>query len=298
MATLKCPKCGRILVEWSRLQRRAAEHGYLPYVQQHRSSVSRARSTLEVGTRTGARVASGREGSELGVAVVTGGSRGLGAALCAEYRARGWSVIEFSRTGTETFSAHLDLSDPLEAAEVFSEAFVSLAELEIPEIVVISNAGMVEPIGPVENTTPKAIASHIDVNVTSAILVARAFVSVFQGHDCPKTFVNISSGAAAQGYAGWSLYCASKAALENFVQSMALEQSARDHPIRAISVNPGVMDTAMQATVRASSVFPAVERYVRLKADGMLQAPSAVASRIADLVASRPQAGRVYSASG
>jgi benzil reductase ((S)-benzoin forming) len=236
----------------------------------------------------------------LGLAIITGGSHGLGAALCDEYRDRGWSAIEFSRSAPHSFSVRLDLSDPVMAADAFEDAFELLSAQDTDEIVAISNAAVLGPVGPVVNSAPAHIASHLDTNVVSAILFARAFIAAFQERDCPKTFVNISSGAAAKGYAGWSLYCASKAAMENFVRSVALEQSARHHPVSAINVNPGVMDTAMQAEVRSSSVedFPTRERFVELKLGGQLVQPDLVAARIADLVASRPEAGGLYSLGG
>jgi benzil reductase ((S)-benzoin forming) len=167
-------------------------------------------------------------------------------------------------------------------------------------VVAIGNAAVLGPVGPVAHAAPEAVAAHIDTNVTAAVLFAAAFVSAFEHQACPKTFVNISSGAAVKGHAGWSLYCASKAAMENFVRALALEQAIVEHPVRAISVNPGVMDTAMQDAVRRSSPkdFPDVQRYVRLYEEGMLAPPQVVARRIAQLVESRPEPGATYPASG
>ncbi len=227
-----------------------------------------------------------------------GDRRGLGAALCELYRERDWTVLEFSRSAPHPYSVPADLADIRAAAAAFASALPPLAATHCAEVVAIGNAAVLGPVGPVEHASPAGIAAHVDTNVTSAILFARAFVDAFQGHACPKTFVNISSGAAEKGYAGWSPYCASKAAMENFVRSLALEQAAREHPIRAISVNPGVMDTDMQAQVRESSVadFPEVARFLRLQAEGRLAQPSAVADSIAEIVASRPEAGGVYRA--
>jgi benzil reductase ((S)-benzoin forming) len=226
----------------------------------------------------------------LGLALITGGSRGLGAAMLDEYRSRGWSVMEFSRSGP---GVHLDLTDTEDTADVFADAFEGLSSFEVDEIAVINNAAMLGPVGSVANATPDEIAAHFDVNIVSAVLLARAFIGAFQERDCLKTFVNISSGAAVKGHAGWSLYCASKAAIENFVRAVALEQTSRPHPIRAINVNPGVMDTAMQTEVRASRVedFPERERFVGLKLGGRLSQPDLVAARIADMIASRPESG-------
>jgi NAD(P)-dependent dehydrogenase (short-subunit alcohol dehydrogenase family) len=229
------------------------------------------------------------------LALITGGSRGLGLALCNEYRGRDWNVMEFSRSGP---GVRLDLADTATAAAVFAEAFAQIPSFAVDEIVVINNAAMLGPVGSVAQATPAEIAAHFNTNIISAILLARAFISACQERDCPKTFVNISSGAAVKGHVGWSLYCTSKAAMENFVRTLALEQASQRSPIRAINVNPGVMDTAMQTEIRAVSVadFPEHERFVRLKLDGQLSQPELVATRIADLVASRPEPGTTVSA--
>ncbi|MBN1319220.1 MAG: SDR family NAD(P)-dependent oxidoreductase [Thermoleophilia bacterium] len=230
--------------------------------------------------------------------VITGGSRGLGAALCGLYHKQGWRVVEFSRTAPHPFSVRLDLSDSREVAEVFERTFTTLARVEVAEVVVINNAAVLGPVGPVGRSSVAQIVGHLETNVTSAVLLARAFVAAFQEHSVPKTFVNISSGVTASPLAGWSLYSASKSALESFTRAMALEQAGRSHPIRAFSVNPGVMDTAMQEVVRSSSAeeFPDLERFVRYQQEGNLVRPALVALRIAEIVAARPEAGGVYSA--
>ena len=230
----------------------------------------------------------------MGLALITGGSRGLGAALCDEYRSRDWSVMEFSRFGS---GVHIDLTDTHDAADVFGAAFSDLPAHAIDEIVVINNAAMLGPVGPVARVAHEDIQAHIDLNVVSGILLARAFAAALQERDCPKTFVNVTSGTAVKGHAGWSLYCASKAAMEGFVRAFAIEQALQPHPIRAINVNPGIMDTAMQAEIRASHVddFPECERFVGFKLGGQLAQPDAVAARIVEIVASRPEPGATVS---
>lgn len=230
----------------------------------------------------------------MGLALITGGSRGLGAALWDEYRSRGWSVMEFSRSGP---GVHIDLTDTEDAADVFGALFSDLSAHAIDEIVVVNNAAMLGPVGPVARVAPEEVQAHVDLNVVSGILLARAFAASLQERDCPKTFVNITSGAAVKGHAGWSLYCASKAAMEGFVRAFAIEQVSQPHPIRAINVNPGIMDTAMQAEIRASRVddFPERQRFVEFKLGGQLVQPDLVAARIVDLVASRPEQGATLS---
>jgi len=235
----------------------------------------------------------------LGVAIITGGSTGLGAALCEAYLARGWQVMEFSRTAPHPYSVVLDLADLEDTARVFAQAFESFASLDCGEIVAISNAAVLGPVGPSALADPRDIARAIDVNVTAGVLFASEFIRAFQLKDCPKTLVNISSGAAVKAHAGWSLYSAGKAAMEHFYQVLAVEQSSQDSPVRVMSVNPGIMNTPMQAEVRSArrEDFPELDRFVRYHDDGLLIPPTDVANRIADLVASRPEPGVTYALS-
>jgi len=233
------------------------------------------------------------------LAIVTGGSRGLGAALCELYSERGWHVLEFSRSAPHPYSVRLDLSDPQTTDRIIAESLASLEPANVSEVVAIGNAGVLGPVGPVTHSPPADLCANLDVNVLSAILFARRVVGSFQRHRCEKTFVNITSGAAVRAHAGWSLYCAGKAALEHYMRAVALEQTRYDHPFRAYSVNPGVMDTAMQAEVRDASDddVPGLQRYRRLHTEGRLAAPADVAARIAAIVDSRPRPGEVYAAS-
>jgi NAD(P)-dependent dehydrogenase (short-subunit alcohol dehydrogenase family) len=75
----------------------------------------------------------------------------------------------------------------------------------------------------------------------------------------------------------------SKAGTEAFVRSTAVEQEREAHPFHLVNVSPGVIDTEMQGSIRASSVedFPSIDRFVGLKQSGALQTPQHVASIIA-----------------
>ena len=220
------------------------------------------------------------------LAIVTGGSKGLGAALCDLYLARGYEVVEFSRSGTTAHSIQVDMSNPLAAEQVFTREFARLAARQHEEIVAINNAATLAPIGPVSRKNPADLISNMNINIVSQVLFMAQLISAFQQHDCRKSIVNISSGAAVNPYAGWSLYCMSKAGTEAFVRSTAVEQEREAHPFHLVNVSPGVIDTEMQGSIRASSVedFPSIDRFVGLKQSGALQTPQHVASIIARIV--------------
>jgi len=232
------------------------------------------------------------------LALISGGSRGLGAALCAHYVALGYEVVEFSRSAPHPYSVRLDLADPRAMAPTLDAALQPLAARAWDEIVAIGNAAVLGPIGPASRQAAADIAAHVDTNVTSGILFLARIAAAFRAHGGRKVMINVSSGAATKGYDGWSLYCASKAALENFVRAMAAEQAREPHPFRVASFSPGVIDTDMQAGIRAAAPedFPDVGRFVGLKDNGALRPPAVVAAALAR-VAALPalEGGRTYS---
>lgn len=233
------------------------------------------------------------------LAIISGGSKGLGAALCAQYAALGFEVVEFSRGAPHPFSVKVDFAEPQTAMPVVEAKLAQLAGARWEEIVIVSNAATVGPIGPAANKDAGSIAAHVAVNVTSGILFMARAVAAFQSHACRKVLINISSGAATRGYEGWSLYCASKAALENFVRTVALEQARETAPFMAVNVSPGIIDTDMQQAIRAASKadFPDVERFIGFKDSGALRAPAEVAAAVVR-IAGLPhlQAGATISA--
>jgi benzil reductase ((S)-benzoin forming) len=111
----------------------------------------------------------------------------------------------------------------------------------------------------------------------------------FLRHRAPDgVLVNISSGAAQRGRAGWAAYCGGKAAVDRITEAVQLEEAASG--LRAYAVAPGVVDTDMQELIRAMPPerFPDVDQFVERKRRGAFNSPAFVADRILDLVATRP----------
>ncbi len=214
------------------------------------------------------------------LAILTGGSKGLGLALCEALAGRGYRVLEFSRSAPHTYSVRVDLSSPSDSHQIVAAALASLGDEHIEELLVINNAGTLDPIGPASRKRRDAILGNLNTNFTSAILVLTEIVAHFQATKCRKVLANISSGAAQKGYAGWSLYCAAKAGMENYIRALALEQQAEPHPFIPVNIDPGVIDTDMQAFIRGSSAsdFAEVERFIKRKEQGALVSPALVAA--------------------
>ncbi|UFS68958.1 SDR family NAD(P)-dependent oxidoreductase [Geomonas sp. RF6] len=233
------------------------------------------------------------------LAVVSGGSRGLGAEICAEYVRGGFEVVEFSRSAPHSFSVRADFSDPVAASGIISEKLTMLAGNDYDEIVIVSNAGLISPIGPAPQKDRKHVLNNINVNFTTAILFICEAVRLFQERPGKKTVAHTTSGAAQKAYAGLSLYCAAKAGMENFIRSLSAEQEREPNPFQVISIDPGVMDTDMQADIRASSAteFPSLDRFLELKKFEQLPQPRHIAAAIFRIIGRNNRTGVRYVAS-
>jgi len=225
--------------------------------------------------------------------IISGGSRGLGAALVDEYRRAGYEITELSRSGRSGDSVQVDLAQPKAAQQILDDEFGRIATDPCDHVLLFNNAGDVMPVGQVADKAFDTVLGNVNVNFVGAIVLLRAFMLAFQANDCPKAIVNISSGAALSGMEGWSLYCAAKAGIEHFIRTIALEQANNPFPINAINISPGLIDTGMQASIRsaAQTDFPRVQDFVGFKAEGALRSPALVAGAVVAIVASDPAPG-------
>jgi benzil reductase ((S)-benzoin forming) len=215
-------------------------------------------------------------------AVVTGASRGLGAALARDFAARGLRLCLYSRgapalaEGEGVAAERLDVTD-----EAALEAFAARVEERFGTIDLwINNAGVLEPIAPLRDVALNAFRRHIDVNLTGVFLGTRAYVRHLRARGASGVLINVSSGAAWHGYAGWGAYCAGKAGVDRLTECVQLEEA--ESGLRAHAVAPGVIDTDMQALIRRQPAerFPAVERFLELKREDGFNTPGFVARHL------------------
>ncbi|HEB90646.1 MAG TPA: SDR family NAD(P)-dependent oxidoreductase [Deltaproteobacteria bacterium] len=212
-------------------------------------------------------------------AFVSGASRGLGAGLASRFAEVGMRLVLCSRTppvfdsGENVLARTLDVRD-----EDALEVLVGEAEKRFGAIDLwVNNAGVLDPIRPIRDVALDEFREHIDINLVGVFLGTRTYVRHLRRLGHGGVLINVSSGAAWHPYAGWGPYCAGKAGVERLTEVVAVEEA--ESGLRAHSVAPGVIDTAMQERIRASSPedFPEVERFHELKREGGFNSPRFVA---------------------
>lgn len=242
-------------------------------------------------------------------AIVTGASRGLGEAIAKRLLNEQITVISVARTENEELrnfalqkgSSYKHYSCNLSLEKEVQEVFMVIAHyifLNNPqEIFLFNNAGVIDPIHTVGNLDQTPIISNIQVNLIAPILITNLFLKKAQQTSTSIHAINITSGAASRSIEGWSVYCSAKAGLNMFTQTAALEQMALGSDNKIIAFSPGVMDTKMQETIRASSseAFRELEKFKEFKTNNALLPAEAVAEALVDLVlGGNVENGRIY----
>ncbi len=232
------------------------------------------------------------------VVVVTGASRGLGAGLAEALAGSGMRLGLLARNeppvpaGAEDHCVSMagDVTDPGALDRLVAGVVGTFGRIDWW----VNNAGLLEPVGPLADADPAAVSRLVAVNVTGVLLGSRAFARHVRDRPGTGVVVNISSGAATTPYEGWAPYCASKAAVDQATDVLALE-GAR-YGLRAHTLSPGVVDTAMQSLIRDQPAerFPAVDRFIDLHARGAFNSPAWVGAYLIELCEGRTDPGRVH----
>lgn len=226
-------------------------------------------------------------------AILTGHTRGLGAAIAEELLSRNIAVLGISRNMNTKLAARFPAT--LEQAEVDLSDSAALARwlagdtlqgfiVGCETVLLINNAGIVQPVGPMATQDVATIGQAVALNVAAPLMLAGAVTAA--GQDAGDIrILHVSSGAGRNAYPGWSVYCATKAALDHHARAAALDQTPNVH---ICSLAPGVIDTDMQSEIRATPPerFPLRERFEGMKRDGQLLRPEDCARKIADYLLS------------
>ena len=219
-------------------------------------------------------------------AVVTGGGTGIGQALCEELARRGLHVLAVGRRAeplralASRFPGRIE---PLAADVGAPEGRAAVAAAlgtDVKLRFLVHNAATLAPVGPLRELCPEALRAHLAVNLEGPLFLTQQLLPRLTG----GRVLHVSSGAAHHAYAGWGPYCMSKAALHMLYQVWREELAGS--AIRIGSARPGVVDTPMQALIRATPPerFPRVTRFEQLHREGQLRRPAEVAQFLAWLL--------------
>src|SRR5690625_4531794 len=196
-------------------------------------------------------------------AIVTGASRGIGAATALALADAGAAVLLLARSTdqVETIAAEIrdkggrshalqcDVSrwrDVEHAVQVGIEQFGRVD-------ILVNNAGVIDPVGHLAESDPEVWGHAVDINLKGVYHGLRAVLPLMKAQGS-GTVINISSGAAHAALEGWSHYCAAKAGVHMLTEAADLE--CRANGVTVIGLSPGTVATDMQLAIRESAMNP------------------------------------------
>ena len=196
-------------------------------------------------------------------AIVTGASRGIGAATARELATHGVGVIVAARTAGEIEAIAAEIGDLGGRAEAvrcdvsvyddLSKAVTRCRDAFGRLDILVNNAGIIEPIARLADSDPDRWGAATDINFKGVYHGLRAAIPVMEAQGA-GVIVNISSGVASSPLEGWSQYCASKAAV--LALTRCADKEYGDRGIRVVGLSPGTVATGMQIVIKASGVNP------------------------------------------
>lgn len=228
------------------------------------------------------------------VALITGASRGIGAGLARRFHENGLKLALCARSEPEPgevpddpariWFGRVDVTDFAALSRFAAEAEERLGPIDLW----VNNAGVLDPIGPLRTLSPDDVGRHIDVNVLGVFHGTRVYLERLHAAGRTGAIVNISSGAGVRPVAGWSAYCAGKAAVDMLTRVTAVEE--RPHGIRVHALAPGVIETDMQTLIRRQDEedFPDVDLFREMHSSGALLDPESPAPAVLRLAFGAP----------
>jgi 3-oxoacyl-[acyl-carrier protein] reductase len=183
------------------------------------------------------------------VAVVTGGSKGIGAAIAERLGAEGAKVVvnyasdkagaeavvkKIEKSGSKAIAVQGDVSKDADIKKLFAEAKKAFGNLDI----LVNNAGVYE-FRPLDAVDEQHFHKQFDLNVLGLLLTTKEAVKHMNGNG--GSVINLSSVVSTTPPPNGSVYSATKAAVDAITRSLAQELGARQ--IRVNSLAPGMTDT-------------------------------------------------------
>lgn len=194
------------------------------------------------------------------VVVITGASRGIGAAAVRAFVAAGARVAALARNeaqvaelaaelGPDVMALGCDVSDWTSLQAAISAVTARFGRIDV----LVNNAGVIEPIARLADADTAAWGKSIDINLKGVFHGMKAVLPQMCAQGA-GTIITVSSGAATNPLEGWSAYCAGKAGALMLTRAAHLEEGPQG--IRILGLSPGTVATDMQVKIKASGVNP------------------------------------------
>jgi benzil reductase ((S)-benzoin forming) len=227
--------------------------------------------------------------------IVTGASRGMGAALAEQLladaghtvlgiarRANAALVAVAARSGATLEQWQVDLAEPIAVAARLHAWLAARDGALFTQATLVNNAGVVTTIGPLEDCSVEELSSALRVGLEAPLLLTATFLRATTHWGGERRVLNISSGLGRRAMAGQATYCAAKAGMDNLSRAVALDQALVVNGAKIVSLAPGVIDTDMQVQLRSSSGrgFPEQQTFLKLKEAGQLVSSHDAAARL------------------
>ncbi len=226
--------------------------------------------------------------------VITGASRGMGAAIAAQLLQARNTVLGISRHTDDGLAARAaaagasceqwsaDLAAPAAVAKRLQAWLAAFDTQRFESVALINNAAALTRIGQIDDCDDAELASALRVGLEAPLLLSAAFLRATREWRARKRVLNISSGLGRRAIAGQATYCAVKAGLDHFSRALALDEARLENGAMVVSLAPGVIDTDMQVQLRSGDAagFPEKSFFVDLKEKGQLTSPEAAAARV------------------
>ncbi len=233
--------------------------------------------------------------------ILTGASRGLGAAMAEQLLDADTVMLCLSRnrhptlaTRAATVQAALeewprDLAHGVAVTDEVEAWLRTFDAQRFDSAVLINNASVIATPGPSDGCTSAELASALRVGLEAAILLAAAFLRATGTWRIDRRVLNISSGLGRRAMAGSAIYGVAKAGMDHYSRVVALDEAHRAETAgdkslaaRIVSLAPGVIDTDMQAQLRAADVagFPNRAYFEQQHAQGLLMSAEDAARRV------------------
>ena len=226
------------------------------------------------------------------LAIVTGTSSGIGAAVAAQLLGDGWEVVGVARRPAALAARYrhvqLDLADRNAlVSEIPAALDASLSEDRVRRVALVNNAATGFPAGPLDRLEPESLLRVYALNLAAPIWLM-GYIKRAVRPGVPVRIVNVSSGAAVSPFPGLGAYSSGKAGLRmaGMVYAAELDAppagAAPGPDISILSYEPGIVETEMQAAARATSEaeFPWVGIFHNFKEQGLLVRPEVPAREI------------------